>query len=209
MQAQFSNAKVSAINCRNNNYMNDIDIIKIVRKLLGNTDSIKQVQQYISQIYDIRHNLIDLVLKKRITENNFYMLTSLLTPQSRSPLWESYFIKKSGAEKVSTQKNAGDFILHEKNYEYKVSGFNKNRSLHVVQIRLWQNCDYIIQYIESHKQYTFQLTHEQMEKELRLCKASSAHGTSASNKQNKNIEMRFSITIDSDGWKRWIHNYSI
>lgn len=170
---------------------------------------IHDVRKVIDKVYFIKDDLIELTLSGSIAEIDFYHITSLLTPQSRSPLWEKFYIKKHNATKISAQTNKGDFMLNETAYEYKASGFNVNDALHVVQIRVWQECDYIVQSIQYDKVYTFRLTHAQMEKEIKLCKASSAHGTLESNKNNQNVEMRFTIYFGSEDWKRWLSRYQL
>ena len=99
--------------------------------------------------YEIRQYLIDLALSGSITESDFYQITSLLSPQSRSPLWEKYFISKYDCAKVNKNEKRGDVHKSGRFYEFKASGFNQDDGLHIVQIRLWHDCDYIIQSISS------------------------------------------------------------
>ena len=87
-------------------------------------------------------------------------------------------------------------------YEYKSSGYNQDNSVHMLQIRPWQNCDYIVQSISDNGAITYVLTHS----EMKLLKASRAHGTKVL-RNNENIEFRMTLKIDSDDWQRWINNY--
>jgi len=109
--------------------------------------------------------------------------------------------------KNSSNRKQGDFLKDGIYYEYKASGFNEGDALHIVQIREWQNCDYIVQKITSNEVYTFRLNKDQMKREIILCNAQSAHGTPLANKHSENIEMRISIAMDSQNWHRWIKKY--
>ena len=99
--------------------------------------------------YEVREYLIDLVQSGDSKEKDFYRITSLLTPQARSPLWEKYFTAKHECRKVNKDENRGDIEKDGIFYEYKASGFNQDKGLHIVQIRLWHDCGYIIQSISK------------------------------------------------------------
>lgn len=131
----------------------------------------------------------------------------LLTPQSRSPLWEKYFIRKHNCRSVNRNDNCGDLEKNGKYYEYKASGFNRDNALHIVQIRLWQNCDYIVESITDSGPITFILTHDQMEEETVRCKAASAHGTKSVTAVNARNELRMTIRRESEHWDRWTTEY--
>ena len=182
--------------------MDDYQTIRFILENLNNTRGV------INEVIKIKNKLIDLVLSKKLREIDFYKMTSLLTPQSRSPLWEKYFIKKHGAKKVGKNENKGDLFLKGKYYEYKVSGYNLGDKFHLVQIRIWQGCDYIFQHPSDDTIKTFILSHENMVKEMRLCRSTSAHGTRKANKDNKNVENRITLTVGDENWKRWIKLYS-
>ncbi len=172
------------------------------------TDLIKcsgDMREHINKVNIVKPYIMDLVDNGAISERDFYTLSSFLTPQSRSPLWQNYFINKVGADKVKATDNRGDFLWNSKHYEYKISGFNKDNHLHIVQVRIWQNCDYVIQYVspDYNPPITFILEHKQMADELNMLKASSAHGTKKANIDNRNIELRCSLKYKSKDWGRW------
>ena len=121
-------------------------------------------------------------------------------------MWQNYFIKKHDCEKVSKNKNRGDFKKNGRYYEYKCSGYNQNNSVNMVQIRPWRDCDYIIQSISNDEATTFVLTHADMMLEMKELKAARAHGTQAL-VNNENIEYRMTLKKDSADWDRWINNY--
>ena len=123
-------------------------------------------------------------------------------------MWEKYFMMKYGAISIRSQENAGDFILDGVHYEYKASS-NDEGVLHIVQIRLWQNCDYLIQHIEPEKKViTFCLRHADMEQEMtKRLSISAAHGTKEANEKNENVELRTTIEVGSDDWRRWLESY--
>ena len=174
--------------------------------ILRNLNNYEKIKKY---AYEVRKYLVDWTIEKKINESNMYRITSVLTPQSRSPTWQNYFINKYKCNKISAKKNMGDFERNGKYYEYKASGFNENGNLNIVQIRLWQKCDYIIQSISYDEVRTFLLSHKEMEKEVKLCNASSAHGTRKANKDNTNIELRFTLRKNTEEWKRWHDSYLI
>ena len=157
--------------------------------------------------YQIRKDLINLTLENEIGEREFYRISSILSPQSRSPMWENYFIRKYDCTKIPARKNKGDFRKNDKYYEYKASGYNQDNAIHIVQIRLWQPCDYIIQYISDEGAVTFLLMHENMKEETDKLNASSAHGTQTVSKVNIHNELRMTIKLHSDDWNRWMKEY--
>ena len=108
---------------------------------------------------------------------------------------------------MNRNEDRGDLEKDSRYYEYKASGFNRDNALHIVQIRLWQNCDYIVQSISSYDVITFVLTHDQMTQESIRCKASSAHGTKSVTALNERNELRMTLLIDSDHWNRWVTEY--
>ena len=170
-------------------------------------DHLQSVRNVISAVREIRPHLIDWALAGRISETDFYRISSILTPQSRSPLWQNYFIRKHSCVKVTASSNQCDLEKNGKYYEYKASGFNEGDVLHVVQIRPWQECNYIVQSISDNGAITFLLTHDQMVEETRLLKATSAHGTKAVTEASDHVELRFTIALSSEHWMRWCRRY--
>lgn len=184
--------------------MNQIELKEIVEYVLENIEIERRVVDY---AYQIRNDLINLTLENEIGERDFYKISSVLSPQSRSPIWQNYFIRKYECTKIPAQENKGDFRKNDKYYEYKASGYNRDNAIHVVQIRLWQSCDYIIQYISDEGAVTFLLTHENMQEETDKLNASSAHGTQTVSQVNIYNELRMTIKLHSSGWERWIQKY--
>ena len=180
------------------------ELNKTLSFILDNIDESRKVKMSVESIKD---ELIDLTLQKVITEQEFYKISSALLSQSRSPLWEKYFMKKHDCEKVSKDEDRGDFKKNGRYYEYKSSGYNQNNSVNMIQIRLWQDCDYIIQSISDDGAITFVLTRAEIELEIKKLKASSAHGTKRSLEFNKTKELRMSLKRGSTDWDRWIKNY--
>ena len=172
--------------------------------ILDNIDESRKVKMSVESIKD---ELIDLTLRQEISEQDFYKISSVLLSQSRSPMWEKYFIKKHGCERVNKNEDRGDFKRNGMYYEYKSSGYNQNNSVNMIQIRLWQDCDYIIQSISDDGAITFVLTRTEMELEIKKLKAASAHGTKKALEFNKNKELRMSLKRNSAHWDRWINNY--
>lgn len=184
--------------------MKQKDIQKTIRYILKNIDNSKRV---IEAAYEIRGHLIDLALNGRIAEQEFYKISSLLTPQSRSLIWQNYFIAKHNCKSINRNENKGDFEKNGIFYEYKASGYNRDNSVNIIQIRLWQECDYVIQAISDESVVTFVLTHRQMKEETKKLKASSAHGTPAVTSVSRHIELRMTLRRDSEDWNRWMKRY--
>ncbi len=180
------------------------DILETINYILENIDFTRNV---VESAYSVRKSLVDLTLNDQITELEFYKVSSVLTPQSRSPMWEKYFKEKHGFRSVHKDENKGDFERNGIYYEYKASGYNRDKSVNIVQIRLWQNCDYIVQSLSDEEVITFVLTHDEMEKETKLLNASIAHGTKTVSSASEHIELRMTLYRDTKDWKRWVENY--
>ncbi|MDE0481322.1 MAG: hypothetical protein OXI67_01965 [Candidatus Poribacteria bacterium] len=183
--------------------MNQIELKKKIREILDNIDKSRKLRESAESIKD---ELIDLTLREEISEQDFYKISSILSTQSRSPLWENYFIRKHDCVRVSKDEDRGDFKKNGRYYEYKSSGYNQANSVHMLQIRPWQDCDYIIQSVSDDTATTFVLTHAEMMLEMEKLKASRAHGTQAL-VNNENIEYRMTLKRNSANWDRWMNNY--
>ena len=184
--------------------MKDTNIlVSKIKNILGNYDFLSSTIDWIKKH---KKSILNLALNKDINESDFYKITSLLSTQARSSLWENYFRIKNKFERVKKNENKGDLKKDEKYYEYKIS-FNDQINFRLIQIRIWQECDYIFQFLTLEKVYTFYLNKNDMKKELELCKATVAHGTKKSNLNNENIELTLTITKESKEWNRWVKKY--
>ena len=201
---KFKGACLISFRVNMSNTMNRIEVRKTIRVILDSIDKSRRLKETVESVKD---ELIDLTFEQEISEQDFYKISSVLTPQSRSPLWENYFIKKHDCERVSKNEDRGDFKKNGRHYEYKSSGYNQNNSVNIVQIRLWQDCDYIIQSISDDRATTFVLTHAEMMLEMERLKASPAHGTKEIVADNKKIEYMMTVERGSADWDRWINNY--
>ena len=186
------------------NIMNRIEVKKTIRVILDRIDKSRRLKESVESIKD---ELIDLTFEQEISEQDFYKISSVLSTQSRSPLWENYFIKKHGCERVKRNEDRGDFKKNGRYYEYKSSGDNQNNSVNILQIRPWQDCDYIIQSISDDRATTFVLTHAEMMLEMERLKATPAHGTPKALEDNRTIEYGIRVKRGSADWDRWINNY--
>ena len=142
---------------------------------------------------------------------------SLLNPQSYGSRIEKRIIRDSQNHKVSSSHGRGDMVSDgDSYYEIKNSIVTGgNNSLNIVQVRLWQDVDYYLciaydlRDLENFTSYIFLLTHEEMKKQCSY-QANAAHGTGLANKDNLNVEMRFSIPIDENNkvfnyWMKHFH----
>lgn len=183
---------------RNNLVFKVKDILKNYDLLVSTVDWVK----------NNKNDILKLTLEKEIKELDFYKITSLLSTQSRSPLWQKYFQLNNNFQSVGKNENRGDLKKDGKYYEYKIS-LNDQVNFRLIQIRIWQDCDYIFQFLTFEKVYTFRLSKKDMEYELKLCRASTAHGTIKSNLNNQNVEKAITIRKGSEHWKRWINKYRL
>ena len=153
-----------------------------------------------------------------LPEKEFIKGMVCLNPQSYGARIETYIKERLGFTKVKAKDNRGDIMNSVANlfYEVKISLLTlSNPALNLVQIRLWQENDYYLcvaydlRDISNYRKYIFLLTHDEIEKECE--RANAAHGTSVSNSNNKNVELRLSIICDenNDTFNRWKGNYLI
>ena len=192
---------------KNTNWRNQMptqnSVNKKTQELLADYNTIKSG---LNKAHSIRAVLAELCIEQSITEPEFYKLSSILIPQSRSFVCIEYFTKKHNGKSVKSSENRGNLKIGEKYYSFK-SSCNDNNKINIVQIRLWQECDFIVQHIEIGKKVTtFLLTREEMKKEVMLM-GTSAHGTEAANLTNQHKEMRISFEVSGDDWNRWIEKY--
>ena len=185
--------------------MAEREILDAVKRILAN---VGRSREALRAAYRVKPKLIKLALNGDITEAEFYRVSSLLTPQARSPLWEKYFIGRHNCRKVAAKDDSGDFEKDGVRYEFKASGYNQDNAVHIVQIRLWQGCDYVVQSVSDAEVVSLVLRHAEMGREVGLCGASSAHGTRTAVADNKNVELRMTLKKDSDHWARWRETYA-
>lgn len=136
-----------------------------------------------------------------------------LNPQSYGSRVDKRLSEILGLLPTNDQDRGDRKSINGKYLEWKGSFFtSSNTALNLVQIRPWQNIDYIyyafdMRSLNDIKMQLFYLTKNQMDSEL--VKASSAHGTKESNKDNKNKELALRIEADSNDYNRWVQEYGI
>jgi len=187
-----------------------VDVADKIESILNDLSEEEQLQAFLR----LKHNFVTEAQKNPTYGFNkplgqFVDLMSVLSPQSYGPRIQNRLIKELGLSPLKASDNQGDAINPTENicYEMKVSIISaSNKCLNLVQIRLWQNVNYICLYYDSSskKIEVFELTHEQMVKECDLL-GSSAHGTKQANEHNRNKEIRFSLKIDEkdEDYRRW------
>jgi hypothetical protein len=138
-----------------------------------------------------------------------------LSPAMYGPRIEQKLSKELNLKRTNDPDRGDVKSVDGNHFEIKASVFDlvKNK-IDIVQIRIWQDCDYIIILIDNSnfddiKYQLYFLSKSDMEEELVLCKATSAHGTKKSNLNNSNKELRFSIKINGKHHKRWIEKYNV
>jgi hypothetical protein len=178
-----------------------------------NDELLNRVKDAIQIQSEIRNLLLkDKDIGSDLPIRDFIMLMQMLTPQSYGCKIQARLIKQLGFKSINNTKDTGDCedSFGDK-WEIKSSIINaSNNSLNLVQIRLWQDIKgYVIVVFDTRinpmEIQVYRIDINQMKKECELCNASSAHGTKKANKNNENIELRFSIKIDKNDYnfKRW------
>jgi len=137
-----------------------------------------------------------------------------LSPKSYGTKIQNRIIEKNGLEVVKANEDKGDFKKLEQYYEIKTSFITvTNKNANITGIRPWQDINgYYIFIIDARildniKTYSFSLTKKEIEIELKELKAIPLNGTKKANKGNKNLPLRFSLSLESKDFKRWTKNY--
>ena len=172
-----------------------------------------QLKEFIKQQNLIRleaHNNKELGFDWNLED--FINLMRSLPPQNYGTRIQNRIIKKLNFKKVSQKEDLGDCLDNfGDNYEIKTSIIDGvNNSLNVLKIRPWAKVNYYIIAFDcrdTFKCYFFRLSKNEMIKELELLKATASNNISSINEENKNVDLRFSIDINSDNFKRWINTY--
>lgn len=143
---------------------------------------------------------------------------SYLIPQSWGTKIQNYICNKLKFKNVCAGKNKGDLFDEENNiyYELKTSmlnDFKESLNFNVKNIRLWQDVDFYlclfidVRDIDNIKHNLFILSKEDMINEVELLKANPTNGTKEANINNSNIDLSFSIKVNSSNYKRWVEKY--
>ena len=153
---------------------------------------------------------------EKINKNTFWMLT-MMSPPPRGSLMEKRHIKKHPKllTKIGTDVQRGDFVTKSGSYyEYKFSLVNEKRNCCFLQIRLFQDCDYILEVYDSIEKefYIFLVPHEEM-KQLIKEHGRITHGTEKDNDdKNKMYSLRPKLKSTAKEyaiWKILCANFSI
>jgi hypothetical protein len=170
---------------------------------------------------------LDLLRKTALNDKNFafdkpmnefakYMRP--LTTQMSGSRFENKIAYDLDLQK-SKDKDRGDSFSKNKNYfEIKASLITTtNKNLNIVQIRPWQDVNYIVFVYDfnNNNGHFLYIKNDQMHEEINLSKNalgikfSNAHGTKKSNYNNDNVELRSSILYNSELCHKLIKKYSI
>ena len=140
--------------------------------------------------------------------DEFLAILSFKSAQFNAPAFERR-LQLKGCRKLLPAENKGDFKLPmlDKEIELKMSFPNIGNNINITQIRLWQDCDYIITYCDynnkNHK--TYFITHEQMLNEIKKL-GNACHGTKEANKENSKIEYGITLSLNNNVWDCYLNN---
>ena len=133
-----------------------------------------------------------------------------LSPKSYGTKIQNRIIEKNGLSSVKANKDLGDFEKNNKYFEIKTSLITiTNKIANIVGIRPWQEVDgYYIFIIDAEcydniVTYSFKLSKNEMEDELKELNANPISGTKKANEGNANSALRFSLSLKSKAFKRW------
>lgn len=149
--------------------------------------------------------------------NEFLLQAKTLQPSAYGFRMQSYFSMLFDCQVISSKSDLGDFINQlEQVVEFKCSFLSDNMNkINIKQIRLWQDIDEYYVFVsdfenyEDIKTYLFKLSKSQMIEECDVMNAKSCHMTESNYSQNEKVELGFSISKDSENWKRWIERYHV
>ncbi|MGZ9413446.1 hypothetical protein [Mycoplasma sp. Z386] len=145
----------------------------------------------------------------------YFFIISVLSPQSKSTLQQTFIEKKFEFEKISPKLEKGDSKDKDNlYYEIKCSTPSANGNiLNIVQIRLHHELDYylcvFIDDLFYKNNFLFLLTKEEMEEEIKIL-GHSAHGVINKNNNNNKQEYRISIDLNdlnNTNTSRWLEKY--
>lgn len=150
--------------------------------------------------------------------DDFINIMQFLSPKSFGTRIQNRIIEKNMFVKENPSLDKGDFQITGKHFEFKTTILTtSNRLANFVSIRPYQDIEgYILLVIDTnstpYKTFQFQLSKDQMKKELELLKANPSNGTKQSNLRNQNISFRFSIDLDTGNnnsirWKDYEINF--
>lgn len=144
---------------------------------------------------------------------DFINLMRVLPPQNYGTRIQNRIIKKLNFIKCNQKDDCGDCLDNfGDNYEIKTSIIDGvNNHLNVLKIRPWAKVNYYIIAFDCRdifKCYFFRLSKNEMLQELEILKANPSNNVEVINAENKNVDLRFSIHIESETLKRWVSLYS-
>ena len=145
---------------------------------------------------------------------DFINLMRTLPPQNYGTRIQNRVIKNLKFQKCKASDDCGDCLDNfGDNYEIKTSIIDGvNVSLNVLKVRPWVEVHYYIIAFDCRpntpfKCYFFRLSKNEMEQELKLLKATASNHIKERNEDNDNVDLRFSIEIESENWNRWTSRY--
>ena len=145
---------------------------------------------------------------------SFYIKMHLDLPsQSYGTRIQNYICSKAGVTTVPSSEDRGDCVnmygvYHEIKIAYKTW---KNDSYNFLQIRPWQEVDYLLVGIDPDNGYEasyYYLTHAQVLVEDVLI-GNNCHGTKKANINNKHTSRKLSFKENTSVHRRWIKQYKL
>jgi len=137
-----------------------------------------------------------------------------LSPKSYGTKIQNRIMEKNNLESVKANENKGDFKINNKYFEVKCSLITvTNITANITGVRPWQDIDGYYIFIIDAKDYkniitySFKLSKEEMENELKVLNACALNGTSIVNEGNTNITLRFGLSLESKNFARWCQDY--
>jgi hypothetical protein len=146
---------------------------------------------------------------------DFALAMSILNPQSYGNRIDNRIADILELMPTNNKDRGDKKSFNSEHHELKGSLITcSNLVLNMVQIRPWQNVNYIIycfdvRDIDNINTQFFYLTKNQMKNEMVRCGSTSAHGTKNANLSNKHKELALRLEIYNSNYFRWINEYGI
>lgn len=193
--------------------------------------NIPKQQEYRQLIGDKKYKkyIKDYILK--CPKKEFYLTIQLSHPQSYGSFLQER-IKNGFKLSKPIDRNSGDAsgMISSRKIELTNTPFTNNREIKITlitksnlianlhQFRLYHNCDYLILVADVRDtdnpiEYFFELTHDELLKELSFCKGYNSHNNKESNEYNKHVEKSIDLPFDTEepnsNFNRWCKIYRI
>lgn len=173
-----------------------------------------ELDNFLKIFYQLKKNSINSKYGFDDEWNIFIKKILALSPKSYGTKIQNRIIEKNNLLSVKANEDLGDFKKDNEYFEIKTSLISiTNKTANITGIRPWQQLDgYYIFIIDAKEHevittYSFKLSKDEMDSELRTLKAIPVNGTKKANKGNSQSALRFGLPLEGENFKRWKKDY--